>query len=140
MRTINKVILLGNLGADVELRYTDAGKAVGKLSLATRHARKLDDGSWEELVDWHKVVTFGTLAERCSTYLSKGSGVVVEGRLSARSFEDKEGQRRRVQEVIATDVLFLPRRAPVPGEGVALESSGGSREEGPPAAEADVPF
>lgn len=109
MRTINKVILMGNLGGDVELRYTDGGRAVGKFSLATRHVKKRDDGTLDERVDWHRVVAFGPLAERCSTYLGKGSGVVVDGRISPHSFEDKEGQRRKIVEVVAHDVLFLPR-------------------------------
>jgi single-strand DNA-binding protein len=136
MRTINKVILLGNLGADVEMRYSETGTAVGKFSLATRFAKKQADGSFDERVEWHKVVTFGPLAEKCSTYLTKGSGVVVEGRLSQHSFEDKEGNRRKITEVVAFDVLFLPRRSPAPGDTVSPTTT-------PPASapvEADAPF
>lgn len=140
MRTINKVILLGNLGADVEMRYTDTGTAIGKFSLATRFVKKRDDGSLDERVDWHKIVTFGPLAEKCSTYLSKGSGVVVEGRLSPRTFDDKEGQRRKVTEVVAFDVLFLPRRSPAPGESVSPTVSQTATPPEPRPADADVPF
>ena len=128
MRSINRVFLLGNLGADVELRYTKDGRPVGNLSLATRHARKLDDGTWEELTDWHRIVAFGPLAERCNTHLSKGSGILVEGRLNERSFEDSNKIRRKVTEVIARDVVFLPRR----------ERPAESPSEAP--ADADVPF
>jgi len=128
MRSINRVFLLGNLGSDVELRYTEDGRPVGKLSLATRYARKLDDGSWEERTDWHRIVAFGPLAERCNAHLAKGSGVLVEGRLSEHSFEDANNVRRKITEVIAREVVFLPRRAPA------------ADPPKPAAADADVPF
>jgi len=134
MRTINRVFLLGNLGADVELRYTEGGQAVGKLRLATSRARKLDDGTWEELTDWHNVVAFGTLAERCNTHLAKGSGVMVEGRLSERSFEDSSGARRKITEVIAREVVFLPRRQATPQPRPEPAPRGDDQQD------ADVPF
>lgn len=128
MRSINRVFLLGNLGADPEMRYTEDGRPVGKLRLATTHARKLDDGTWEELTDWHSIVAFGPLAERCNTHLSKGAGILVEGRLNERSFEDANKIRRKVTEVIAREVVFLPRPQPKPE----------ARAEAAP--DADVPF
>lgn len=129
MRSINKVFLMGNLGADIELRYSEAGKPIGKMRLATRHARKQEDGSWEELTNWHRVVLFGPLAERCHKHLSKGSGVLVEGRLSERNYEDADNVKRHITEVIAWEVVFLPRanRAGAPADQVQ-------------ATDADVPF
>ncbi len=108
MRTMNKVFLAGNLGADVDLRQTQDGTSVAIFRLATSKARKLDDGSWEERVDWHRVKAFGTLADRCGTYLAKGAPALVEGRLVHRSYETEDKVRKWITEVVAYDVVFLP--------------------------------
>ena len=126
MRSINRVYLLGNLGSDVELRMTQAGKPVAHFNVATHAARKLEDGTWEERTEWHRVVVFGPQAEVCSHHLSKGAGVLVEGRISTRSYEDDQKARRFVTEVIAHEVHFLPR--------------GERRAETVAQAEADLPF
>lgn len=107
MRSLNKVFLMGNLGADVDLRYSKDGKPRALFSVATGRMRKKDDGEWAEETEWHRVVTFNTLAERCSTYLRKGSAVLVEGRSQRRSWEDPERGRQWMHEVIAYDVVFL---------------------------------
>ncbi len=112
MRSVNKVFLLGNLGGDVEMRYGQDGQPIARFSVATGHARKQDDGSWEERTDWHRVKAFGPLAERCAQRLSKGSPVLVEGRLSPRTWEDDSGQKRKLVEVVAWEVVFLHRRSP----------------------------
>lgn len=109
MRTINRVFLLGNLGADVELRFAQDATPVAKLSVATRHAKKLPDGSWEEATDWHRVKVFGPQAEACAKHLSKGSGVLVEGRIACHSYQDDQGIKRYVTDVIAREVCFTTR-------------------------------
>jgi single-strand DNA-binding protein len=112
MRGVNKVFLLGNLGGDVEMRYGKDGQPIARFSVATGHARKNEDGTWDERTDWHKVKAFGPLAERCSQRLSKGSPVLVDGRLSPHSYEDEAGVRRKIVDVVAWDVVFLHRRQP----------------------------
>lgn len=107
MRSLNKVFLMGNLGADVDLRYSKDGKPRAVFSVATSQMRKREDGDWAEETEWHRVVAFSTLAERCSTYLRKGSAVLVEGRAQRRSWEDPERGRQWMHEVIAYDVVFL---------------------------------
>ncbi len=135
MRTVNKVFLMGNLGADPDMRYSQQGKPRVKFNLATRHARKLEDGTWEESTDWHRVVVFGPKAEHCSKYLTKGSGVLVEGRLTERSWEDDNGVKRWITEVIAWEVVFLPGR----GQGEQPASQATPLPQ-PQAQDADVPF
>ena len=103
---VNKVILIGNLGRDPEIRYTQDGHAVANMSLATGEQWKAADGSKREKVEWHRVVAFRKLAEICSQYLSKGSQVYIEGRLQTRSWE-QDGQTRYATEIVANDVSFL---------------------------------
>ena len=103
---INKVILIGRLGSDPELRYTSKGTAVANLSIATSRAVKRDD-EWEEETDWHKVVAWKQKAEFISTYASKGSLVYVEGHLQTRSWEDQDGNKKYITEVQARDVQLL---------------------------------
>ena len=126
---------MGNLGADPEMRYSQAGKPRVKFRLATRHARKLEDGSWEELTTWHNVVVFGPMAENCAKYLTKGRGVLVEGRLNERTWEDDNGVKKWITEVIAREVVFLPGRGQQDSAGPAASSL-----TQPQAQDADVPF
>ncbi len=135
MRTINKVFLLGNLGADPELRYTGEGRAVGRFNVATRTARKRDDGEWEEETEWHRVVTFGPLAERCAQHLRKGQPAMVEGRAHRRTYEDN-GEKKFIHQVIAREVVFFSTR-PASEEAPTPQPA---RPEPPPADGADVPF
>lgn len=103
--SVNKVILLGNLGADPELKYTPSGKAVASFTLATSSFAGKDR---EPLTEWHKIVVWDKLAEQCSQYLSKGRQAYVEGRLQTRSWDDKQtGQKRYTTEIVAIHVLFL---------------------------------
>lgn len=104
---INKVILIGNLGADPELRQTNSGTAVCNLRLATNERRKGADGEWGDHTEWHRIVCFGRTAENCNQYLSKGRRVYVEGRLTTRKWEDKEGRDRWTTEIVAYQVKFL---------------------------------
>lgn len=107
MASINKAILVGNLGADPELRYTPSGQAVANMSVATNRVFTTKDGKQQRETSWHRIVVWGKQAENCKEYLAKGRQVYVEGRLQTRSWEDKEGNRRFVTEVVAHSVQFL---------------------------------
>ena len=110
MSSYNKVILLGNLGQDPELRHTANQVAVGNLSIATTDYRKGSDGEKQEFTEWSRVVVWNKTAENCAKFLKKGSSVLVEGRLQTRSYEDKEGVKRYVTEVIASSVTFVGKK------------------------------
>jgi len=143
MRGVNKVILVGNLGRDPEVRYTKEGTAVANLNLATTETWNDGSGQRQERTEWHRVVAWGKLAEIAKEYLGKGKQVYIEGRLQTRSWEDKEGVKRYTTEIKADQMVMLGGRG---GEGM-------SRDSGPPppespdlgrepfrATEDDVPF
>jgi single-strand DNA-binding protein len=104
---INKVILVGNLGQDPEIRATQGGAQVGKLNIATTDRRKDRDGNWTEHTEWHSVVLFGRTAELAGQYLKKGRQVYIEGRLQTRKWQDKNGQDRWTTEVVGDTVKLL---------------------------------
>lgn len=104
---VNKVILIGNLGADPDMRYTPSGQAVCELRIATGESWNDKNGQRQERTEWHRVVVWGKRAEVCSKYLSKGRQVYIEGRIQTRSYDDKEGQKRYITEVIAQEVVFI---------------------------------
>ena len=108
--TVNKVILVGNLGQRPELRTTGSGLSVSSLRIATSDRRKGQDGQWTDLTEWHTVVVFGNQAENCAKFLDKGRQVYVEGRLQTRKWQDKEGKDRWSTEVVANTVKFLNSR------------------------------
>ena len=130
MASINKVILIGNLGADPELRYTSGGTPVADLRLATSRKFKGRDGGMQEDTQWHRVVVWSKQAENCKEYLSKGSQVYIEGRLQTRQWEDRDGNKRYTTEVVAETVQFLGGRG---GGG------GGGYAEPPPPDDIDAP-
>lgn len=142
MTSFNKVILIGNLTRDPEMRYTPNGTAVTTLALAVNRRYRQGEENREETT-YVDVVVFGRQAETCSQYLSKGSGVVVDGRLSQRRWEADDGTKRSKHEVVAQEVRFLPRR-----EGAAMASgetgrpaAGASANVGPPDfTDDDIPF
>ncbi len=105
-RGVNKVILIGNLGKDPELRYSQGGTAVANFSLATTERQK-KEGEWVDHTEWHNIVVFGKTAENCSNYLSKGSSCYVEGRIQTRKWQDKSGNDRWTTEIVAFNVQFL---------------------------------
>src|SRR5574341_973471 len=107
MRGVNKVILIGNLGRDPEIRYTTSGQAVSNFTLATTEVRPNKSGEKEEFTEWHRIVAWGRLAEICGEYLSKGKTVYIEGSLRTRSWEDKEGRKRWTTEVFAQNMQIL---------------------------------
>jgi single-strand DNA-binding protein len=123
MGSVNKVILVGNLGADPELKYTTSNRAVANLSVATNEVFKDKAGQRQERTEWHRVTVWGEQAETCQKYLRKGRMVYVEGRLQTRSWEDKQGQKRYSTDVVADRVVFLGSG----GGGGAEEGGGGGR-------------
>jgi single-strand DNA-binding protein len=104
---VNKVLLIGNLGRDPEVRFTPSGRAVANFTLATSEKWNDADGNRKEHTEWHNIVVWGKQAETCGQYLSKGRQVFIEGSIRKREYDDKEGNRRFVTEVIARDVRFL---------------------------------
>ncbi|WP_448873859.1 single-stranded DNA-binding protein [Desulfobulbus propionicus] len=142
---INKVILIGNLGADPEIRYTQNGTPVATFSLATTERRKGQDGQLQEMTEWHRIVAWQRLAEICGEYLSKGSKIYVEGRLQTRKWKDQNGNDRYTTEIVAREMKMLsPRPAAGGGGGGGSEYGGGGYggdpfPEPPPMGE-DVPF
>ena len=107
-RGINKVILIGNLGSEPEVRYTTAGKAVATISVATSETwRDKDTGNNQERTEWHRVVLFNRLAEIAGEYLNKGSKVYIEGSLRTRKWADKTGQERYTTEIVAANLQML---------------------------------
>ncbi len=107
MAGINKVIIVGRLGADPELKHTQNAQAVARLSVATSENWTDKNGQKQERTEWHRIVVWGKLAELCGKYLSKGRQVYVEGRLQTRSWEDNQGQKKYSTEVVANTVQFL---------------------------------
>jgi single-strand DNA-binding protein len=121
-RGINKVILIGNLGADPETRHTAGGNAITSLSVATSESwRDRQSGEMQEKTEWHRVVMFSKLAEIAGEYLRKGSKVYIEGRLQTRKWQDKDGNDRWTTEVVANDMQMLDSR----GGSEPLEDRGG---------------
>lgn len=106
-RGINKVILVGNLGKDPEMRYTPKGSAVATVSIATSETWKDENGQQQEQTEWHRVVFFERLAEIVGEYLKKGSKVYVEGKLRTNKWQDKSGQDRYTTEIVARDMQML---------------------------------
>ncbi len=110
-RGLNKVQLIGNLGADPDFRSTPSGTSVVSLRVATTESWTNKDGQQEQKTEWHKVVLWGKLAEIARDYLKKGKQVYLEGRLQTSSWEDREGQKRYTTEVVANQMLMLGGRA-----------------------------
>lgn len=109
MSGVNKVIIVGNLGADPTVRYTAGGAPVANFNVATSERFNNKAGEREERTEWHRVVAFGKLAEICEKYLKKGKQVYVEGRLQTRQWEDQQGQKRYMTEIVAQNMQMLGR-------------------------------
>jgi single-strand DNA-binding protein len=150
MASVNKVILVGNLGRDPETRYTTGGEAVTNVSIATTDTWKDKSGEKQERTEWHRVAFFGKLAEIAGEYLKKGSQVYVEGRLQTRKWQDKEGQDKYTTEIIADRMQMLGSRsgsgAPDAPERVSAGAPTGAKSAGAPAKknvddlDDDIPF
>ena len=158
MGSVNKVILIGNLGADPELKYTPSSRALCNLRIATTDVYKDKAGQRQEKTEWHRVTVWGDQAENCNKYLAKGRSVYVEGRLQTRSY-DKDGQKHYATDIVADRVVFLGSgsgegRGAGGGEGRGKAGgfsgrgdSGPSDDPGdsgpggaPPASDDDIPF
>ena len=114
---LNKVMIIGRLGRDPELRYTQSGSPVASLRIATDESYTDKDGQRVDRTEWHSVVVFQRSAENCNQYLRKGSLVYIEGKLTTRKWQDQNGQDRYTTEIRADRVQFLDRRGSNPGEG-----------------------
>jgi len=111
-RGLNKIILIGNLGRDPELRYTPSGKPIASFSLATSRTWVTPEGEKKDATEWFNVVAWGNLAEICSRRLKKGSKVYIEGHLQTRAWDDPEGHRHYRTEVVANEMIILDEEAP----------------------------
>lgn len=116
---INKAILVGRLGADPEVRYTPDGLMVTNFNLATDETRKDKSGERIQKTEWHRIVTFGKLAEICGNYLAKGKLIYLEGRIQTRAWEDKDGNKRSTTEIVASDMKMLDSKGQSKGSGAA---------------------
>ena len=105
--SLNKVLLIGNLGRDPEVRFTPGGKAVARFSIATSETWSDQEGQKQERTEWHNIVVWGKQAESCGQYLSKGRQVFIEGQIRSRQYDDKEGVKKYITEVNAQRVQFL---------------------------------
>ncbi len=122
MASVNKVILIGNLGKDPEVRYTPNGSAIATVTLATsRQWKNKESGERQEETEWHRVVFFDRLAEIAGEYLKKGKSIYVEGRLKTRKWQDKEGQDRYTTEIVANEMTMLGSKD---GGGSAVDDAG----------------
>jgi single-strand DNA-binding protein len=144
MASLNKVMLIGNLGKDPEVRYTASGQAVASFSLATSERYKnKQSGEWEEKTEWHNITLWGKQAEVAGEYLSKGKTVYIEGRLQTRKWQDKSGNDRYTTEIVGERMQMLGGKGDGGGRRGAETSSepagGGSYEE-PPFQDDDIPF
>jgi single-strand DNA-binding protein len=124
MSSVNKAIILGNLGQDPELRFTQSGSAVCSLSVATTDVRNDANGERQERTEWHRVVVWNKTAENCAKYLRKGRSVYIEGRIQTRSWEDQSGQKRYSTEVVAQTVQFIGGGASSRNSEYSSQSSG----------------
>ena len=139
MAGVNKAILVGRLGKDPEIKYTPSGTAIANFTIATSENYKDKDGQKQERTEWHKIVAFGKLAEICGEYLAKGKQVYIEGRIQTRSWDDKDGNKKYMTEIVANTMQMLgkPDAAVSPGQTAAAE---GSSVQEPSVMEEDVPF
>ncbi len=142
MGSVNKVILIGNLGKDPEVRHTPNGTAVANFPIATNEAWNNREGQREERTEWHRVVAFGRLAEICGQYLKKGKQVYIEGRLQTRSWDDRDGNKRYTTEIVAGTMTMLGRAGEGPSDSYAppIDEAGfaGRPSSGPD--DDDIPF
>jgi single-strand DNA-binding protein len=128
---VNKVILIGRLGADPEVRYTSNGGAVANFNMATNESWMDKSGQKQERTEWHRIVVWGKLGELCGQYLSKGRQAFVEGRLQTREWTDKEGGKRYTTEIVAQTIQFLGGQGAERGMGASAGAGGGDFASGP---------
>ena len=137
---VNKVILIGRLGADPEIRFTPDGTMVANLRLATDESYKSKDGEKVQKTEWHRIVTFKKLAEICQSYLSKGKQIYIEGRLQTRTWEDKDGVKRSTTEIIASNMRMLDGKGQGQGKSQDTWSDSAATDVAEQTPDDDVPF
>lgn len=144
---VNKVILIGHLGADPEVRYTASGSPVANFRIATTDTWNDKNGQKQERTEWHRIVAWAKLGELAGEYLSKGRQVYVEGRLQTRQWDDRDGNKKYTTEIVATQITFLGGRGDAPAgprreapEGRAPEGEANFEYGPPPMTDDDVPF
>lgn len=137
---MNKVILVGRLGREPELRYTQGGQAVANFSVATSEQMKNKAGEREERTEWHQVVAWGRTGEVCAEYLDKGSMVAIDGQLRTREWEDKEGAKRKTTEIVAYRVEFLSTGGDKKKSGESKAKGKSKDKPAPDDYEEDIPF
>lgn len=141
MASLNKVMLIGNLGKDPEVRFTASGQAVASFSLATSEKFKGKTGEWEERTEWHNITLWGKLAEIAGEYLSKGKTIYVEGRLQTRKWQDKSGNDRYTTDIVGDKMQMLsPKGERSGGDTSAAPKASSSTYEEPPFQDDDIPF
>ena len=128
--SVNKVILVGNLGKDPELRYTPSGTAVATFSLATTERYKDRDGNRQDKTEWHNIVAWRQLAEICGKYLHKGKQIYVEGKIQTRSYDDRDGNKRYITEIVMDQMQMLGSRDDSQGGGSGYGGGGQSYNQG----------
>ena len=137
---INKVILIGNLGADPEIRYTQDGTPAASFTVATTETWKDKSGAKQESTEWHRVTAWRRLAEICGEYLSKGSRVYIEGKLQTRKWQDQNGNDRYTTEIVAREMKMLSPRGAGGAPGSTAGYGGSDSFQEPPPMGDDVPF
>jgi len=138
--SVNKVILIGNIGRDIEVRHSPSGVAVATFALATNERRKDKEGKWQEHTEWHNIKAFAKLAEFCGSYLSKGRQIYVEGSIRTRTYDDDKGNRRYFTEIIAQNIQFVGPKPQGDQAGSASTGGGGEPPDVRPEEEEDIPF
>jgi single-strand DNA-binding protein len=144
--SLNKVQIIGNLGADPELKYTSASKAYCNISVATTDRWKDKSGQQQEKTEWHKATLWEDQAENAAKYLHKGSTIYLEGSLTTREYEDKDGNKRKSTEIKVARIIYLDKKEGGGGGGGSSGKSGGSKSTGrqnaepPPGGDDDIPF
>ena len=129
---LNKVFLMGNLGRDPEVRYTQGGTAVANFSIATNERWTDKNGQAQEKTEWHKIVVWGKTAELCGQYLKKGRQAFIEGRLQTREWTDKEGKKQYTTEIVANNVQFIGGRPEGAAASTGAAETNGAASYGPP--------
>jgi single-strand DNA-binding protein len=143
MSGVNKVILIGNLGSDPQIRYTPQGTAVANFSVATTERYTNKSGERESRTEWHRIVAWSKLAEICSEYLKKGKQVYIEGRIQTRQWDDKDGNKRSSTEIVATNMVMLGRAGDTGGDVAAPQefpADEQATQEAPAGQDDDLPF
>ena len=125
MAAVNKAILIGNLGKDPEVRFTQSGRAVASFPIATTESWMDQESGRQERTEWHNIVVWGKQAESCGQYLSKGRQVYIEGSIRSRSYDDRDGNKRYITEIVAQRVQFLGGGGSGGGRSGSYESGGG---------------